>query len=83
MAWRNQGITGSNNIPLGKNRMNRGDPSDSPGAPPDEPRKRGRSPAQRERCKLPVCASIYAHLSYCPLTFMFNSSPLLTAGSRR
>jgi splicing factor 1 len=48
MAYRNQGITGSNNIPLGKNRFNRGD--EPPAAPVE--RKRGRSPDRRERCKL-------------------------------
>jgi hypothetical protein len=49
MAYRNQGITGSNNIPLGKNRFSRGD--DPPAAPVE--RKRGRSPDRRERCKFP------------------------------
>lgn len=46
MAWRNQGITGSNNIPLGRRRFG-GDDDDSrtatPSSVPDGP-KRGRSP---------------------------------------
>ncbi|KAJ9637214.1 hypothetical protein H2199_007500 [Coniosporium tulheliwenetii] len=55
MAWRNQGITGSNNIPLGNRRRFGGDsvtPSDDGGYNPSEPAtglselsaKRGRSP---------------------------------------
>lgn len=48
MAWRNQGITGSNNIPLGRRRFG-GDEEDesrtvSPSLP-DGP-KRGRSPVR-------------------------------------
>lgn len=51
MAWRNQGITGSNNIPLGRRRM--GADGEEEGAPssmppsmgPDGP-KRGRSPVR-------------------------------------
>lgn len=48
MAWRNQGITGSNNIPLGKRRMGADDEEeDSRTATPsfDGP-KRGRSPVR-------------------------------------
>ncbi|KAJ5338257.1 hypothetical protein N7452_004985 [Penicillium brevicompactum] len=54
MAWRNQGITGSNNIPLGRRRMGGDDEEEShaatpssmpPSMGPDGP-KRGRSPAR-------------------------------------
>ena len=47
MAWRNQGITGSNNIPLGNRRRFGGDstPASEDGyRPPMEGQKRGRSP---------------------------------------
>lgn len=49
MAWRNQGITGSNNIPLGRRRFG-GDEEDesrtaTPSSVPDGP-KRGRSPVR-------------------------------------
>lgn len=44
MAWRNQGITGSNNIPLGKARRFGGEPDDDFG---DRDLKRGRSPERR------------------------------------
>ncbi|KAJ5293787.1 hypothetical protein N7508_008608 [Penicillium antarcticum] len=50
MAWRNQGITGSNNIPLGKRRMGADDEEeDSRTATPsfDGP-KRGRSPVRAD-----------------------------------
>jgi splicing factor 1 len=58
MAWRNQGITGSNNIPLGKARRFGGDsePDEERTAasygngfspPPDRDLKRGRSPEPR------------------------------------
>ena len=48
MAWRNQGITGSNNIPLGRRRFGGEEESDSTATPssiPDGP-KRGRSPVR-------------------------------------
>lgn len=49
MAWRNQGITGSNNIPLGRRRFGGDDEDDSrtttPSSVPDGP-KRGRSPVR-------------------------------------
>ena len=54
MAWRNQGITGSNNIPLGRRRMGGEEEEDSRTATPssmpssmgpDGP-KRGRSPVR-------------------------------------
>ncbi|KAI9809521.1 MAG: hypothetical protein M1827_006827 [Pycnora praestabilis] len=61
MAWRNQGITGSNNIPLGSRRRFGGDdsatPSDDGGYNPSQPSaglpaepsyKRGRSPVRSE-----------------------------------
>lgn len=45
MSWRNQGITGSNNIPLGNRRRFGGDEDD--GATPDRDLKRGRDPEPR------------------------------------
>lgn len=61
MAWRNQGITGSNNIPLGNRRRFGGSDSTSPvddgGYNPTQPstglsdvgyNKRGRSPVRGE-----------------------------------
>lgn len=53
MAWRNQGITGSNNIPLGRRRFG-GDDEDASAtstpaaATPDAGIKRGRSPVRSE-----------------------------------
>lgn len=58
MSWRNQGITGSNNIPLGKSRRFGGEPDDAPVARDngsdgysasngDRDLKRGRSPEPR------------------------------------
>ncbi|KAJ5988904.1 hypothetical protein N7481_004114 [Penicillium waksmanii] len=53
MAWRNQGITGSNNIPLGRRRFagDEGEEDDSrtatPSSVPDGP-KRGRSPVRAD-----------------------------------
>lgn len=45
MSWRNQGITGSNNIPLGKRRFGGGDEDATPPADDiDMGHKRGRSP---------------------------------------
>jgi splicing factor 1 len=52
MAWRNQGITGSNNIPLGNRRRFGGDDADDGGYNPAAPAtglselKRGRSPTR-------------------------------------
>lgn len=52
MSWRNQGITGSNNIPLGTRRRFGGDNADDGGYNPAEPStglselKRGRSPTR-------------------------------------
>ncbi|KAL4897003.1 hypothetical protein BDV59DRAFT_83028 [Aspergillus ambiguus] len=51
MAWRNQGITGSNNIPLGNRRRFGGDDAgdrDSYPPPGDGGYKRGRSPVRAE-----------------------------------
>lgn len=49
MAWRSQGITGSNNIPLGPRRRFGGDEDDSASpAPASDGLKRGRSPTRRE-----------------------------------
>lgn len=51
MAWRNQGITGSNNIPLGRRRFAGEEEDESrtatPSSMPDGP-KRGRSPVRGE-----------------------------------
>lgn len=46
MSWRNQGITGSNNIPLGKRRF--GGEDDMPQPDGDRDLKRGRSPEPSE-----------------------------------
>lgn len=50
MAWRNQGITGSNNIPLGRRRIGGDDPQDDGGSSStpvsDAGTKRGRSPVR-------------------------------------
>jgi len=65
MAWRNQGITGSNNIPLGNRRRFGGDSGSPPvedgGYNPSQPLngvsdgqfKRGRSPERGELCVHP------------------------------
>lgn len=63
MAWRNQGITGSNNIPLGNRRRFGGSdaPVDDGGYNPSQPLtglsdgKRGRSPERGKQ-------SLYPHL---------------------
>jgi splicing factor 1 len=53
MSWRNQGITGSNNIPLGKNRLGSHDdglrPSEKPSYGAPEGPKRGRSPERGKK----------------------------------
>ena len=78
MSWRNQGITGSNNIPLGARRRFGADstPTDDGGYNPSQPAsgyqdngvKRGRSP---ERGKLFLLTSqtslIHAQLSPLPM----------------
>lgn len=51
MSWRNQGITGSNNIPLGNRRRIGGDSGEDGTYNPSEPSagidlKRGRSPTR-------------------------------------
>ena len=50
MAWRSQGITGSNNIPLGNRRKfgGRESPTDDGYRQDSEPPKRGRSPERGE-----------------------------------
>jgi splicing factor 1 len=52
MSWRNQGITGSNNIPLGRRRFGGDDAQDETSATsspaPDAGFKRGRSPVRCE-----------------------------------
>jgi splicing factor 1 len=68
MAWRNQGITGSNNIPLGKSRRGFGDADDG-GYNPAEPSaglpelKRGRSPTRGESFTM---LSSFAAVLTCP-----------------
>ena len=65
MAWRNQGITGSNNIPLGNRRRFGGSdtPVDDGGYNPSQPLgglsdgKRGRSPERRKYICLSLSAS--------------------------
>jgi splicing factor 1 len=58
MSWRNQGITGSNNIPLGNRRKFGGDDADEGGYNPAEPAtglselKRGRSPTRGKSCPI-------------------------------
>lgn len=47
MAWRNQGITGSNNIPLGKSRRFGGEDFGAPDHRDDRDLKRGRDPEPR------------------------------------
>lgn len=50
MSWRNQGITGSNNIPLGnRRRFGDDDASASPGGDRDRDLKRGRDPEPRSQ----------------------------------
>lgn len=72
MSWRNQGITGSNNIPLGKRRFGDSDVKEEDAAPqynsgggnggfsdgPDRDLKRGRSPEPRKyhNTRLPFLA---------------------------
>ncbi|MCJ1439959.1 MAG: hypothetical protein MMC23_000440 [Stictis urceolatum] len=48
MSWRNQGITGSNNIPLGTRRKFGDAPADDGYRGSAEPQKRGRSPERAE-----------------------------------
>ena len=85
MAWRGQGITGSNNIPLGnRRRFGGGDsaPPDDGGYNPTQPSngfsdtnyKRGRSP-ERRRCSSPSP-------SYLDTNF-FPVEPVATDGERR
>jgi splicing factor 1 len=68
MAWRNQGITGSNNIPLGKMRRFGGDADEDAQSPPvavpsngfseaDRDVKRGRSPESKSTFYPSLCAS--------------------------
>jgi hypothetical protein len=64
MAWRNQGITGSNNIPLGKRRMGADDEEeDSRTATPsfDGP-KRGRSPVRGMYTSFSTSKTTYTHI---------------------
>ena len=63
MAWRNQGITGSNNIPLGNRRRFGGSdaPLDDGGYNPSQPLaglsdgKRGRSPERGKQFYASIC----------------------------
>jgi splicing factor 1 len=75
MAWRQQGSTGSNNIPLGNRRKFGGDSAspqrDDGGYNPSHPAtgisengyKRGRSPV---RCKYPISSSLRLHTDHAP-----------------
>jgi hypothetical protein len=74
MAWRNQGITGSNNIPLGRRRFagdEGGEEDDSrtatPSSMPDGP-KRGRSPVRGE----------FSYLNAIPESVLFSQFSLIT-----
>jgi len=63
MSWRNQGITGSNNIPLGNRRRFGGDNDDggyNPAAPAEglSELKRGRSP-ERSKSTFPYKPNLY------------------------
>lgn len=65
MAWRNQGITGSNNIPLGRRRFGGDDVADdesrtaTPASVGDNGIKRGRSPVRGTYSKF------FFFLSFC------------------
>ena len=79
MAWRNQGITGSNNIPLGARRRF-GDggsaPPDDGGYNPTQPAsgyqdggsKRGRSPERGESIRYLRFESLLIHVQLSPLS---------------
>jgi splicing factor 1 len=58
MSWRNQGITGSNNIPLGTRRRfggdGDGDSRNGTDSPYGDSGKRGRSPARGTRLRVPI-----------------------------
>lgn len=65
MSWRNQGITGSNNIPLGTRRRFGGGDDDggyNPSAPAEglSELKRGRSP-ERGKSSLPHFHDVYSY----------------------
>lgn len=61
MSWRSQGVTGSNNIPLGRRRFGGDDPQDddsrtaTPASNGDYGYKRGRSPVRG------MCPFFYSH----------------------
>ena len=77
MAWRSQGITGSNNIPLGTRRKFGGGPTpieDGGYASPPDPQKRGRSPERGKSIPLPLLHS------YCPDAY---AAEPLAPGERR
>lgn len=66
MSWRNQGITGSNNIPLGTRRRFGGDEDDTgynPSAPAEglSELKRGRSPARGKYCRVVLFLPLTKH----------------------
>jgi splicing factor 1 len=67
MAWRNQGITGSNNIPLGKRRFGGDTSSDRDVTPEARDLKRGRSPERSQwrgpekRPRRPIIANTSAY----------------------
>ena len=87
MAWRNQGITGSNNIPLGNRRRFGGSDSTPPvedgGYNPSQSSngfadnyKRGRSPERRKYSTFPVA-------TYCQVADNLIAEPVATDGERR
>lgn len=87
MAWRNQGVTGSNNVPLGRRRFGGDDPRDdesrtaTPASNGDNGIKRGRSPVRGMFSWIfPVSVSILRS----PLTsFSFTADPQVDGMKRR
>lgn len=68
MSWRNQGITGSNNIPLGKRRFGGDDEGASEASTPtlaasDNGAMRGRSPTRGKWCSIAATFHLYARYS--------------------
>lgn len=61
MSWRNQGITGSNNIPLGKRRFGGEDGTPQPDG--DKDLKRGRSPEPSAHPQSPCAREMFADTS--------------------
>lgn len=72
MSWRNQGITGSNNIPLGKRRFAGEDESPQPDG--DRDLKRGRSPEPSEYPSRLPCAQALSRLDHHVLFFLTRAT---------